>query len=135
MQQPTPESNRPIPNYKFEGHEDHIWSIVFLHHNVHIVSSSYDGTMRKWRCNTGCPVGEPWQGDSGSINALALSPDAMTITCGNDHGSVQQWDTNGEMIKGVWATVEGAVALISWFPVEAILPAGLSMDNSHSTIR
>jgi len=53
----------------------------------------------------------------------------MMIACGNDHGSVQQWNTNGEMIKGVWATVEGAVALISWSPVEAILPAGLSMEQ------
>jgi WD40 repeat protein len=50
---------------------------------------------------------------SGSINALALSPDGKTIACGNDHGSVQQWDTDGE-IKGVWATVESAVASLSW---------------------
>jgi WD40 repeat protein len=85
MQQPTPESNRPIPKYKFEGHEDHIRSIVFLHHNIQIVSSSYDGTMRKWRCDTGRLVGELWQGDSGSINPLVLSPDGKTIACGNDH--------------------------------------------------
>jgi len=85
--------------------------------------------MRKWRCDTGCLVGESWQGDSGSINALALSPDGMTIACGNDRASVQQWDRNGEMIRGVWATVEGAVALLSWSPVEAILPAGLSMEQ------
>jgi len=85
--------------------------------------------MRKWRYNTGCLVGEAWQGDRGSINALALSPDGMTIACGNDHGSLQQWDTSGKMIKGVWATVEGAVVLLSWSPVEAILPVGLSMEQ------
>ena len=47
MQQPTPESNKPILNYKFEGDEDHVWSIVISHHTIHIVSSSYDSTMRK----------------------------------------------------------------------------------------
>jgi len=55
--------------------------------------------------------------------------DGNTVACVNDHGSVQQWDTNGEMIRGVWATVEDAVALLSWSPVEATLPVGLSMEQ------
>jgi len=80
--------------------------------------------MRKWRCDTGRLVGEPWQGDStGSIHALALSPDGKTIACRNDHGSVQQWDTDGE-IKDVWATVESAVASLSWSPCGAYIAGG-----------
>ena len=38
---------KPPPKHIFEGHEDRIWSFVFLHDNVHIVSGSDDGTMRK----------------------------------------------------------------------------------------
>ena len=68
-------------------------------------------------------VGEPWQGDSGSINALALSPDGTMIACGNDHGGVQEWDTDGE-IKGVWATVESAVASLSWCPCGGYIASG-----------
>ena len=50
---------RPRPKHIFKGHEDWIRSFVFLHDNVHIVSGSDDGTMRKWDCETGLLVGEP----------------------------------------------------------------------------
>jgi len=73
-------------------------------------------------------VEEPWQGDCGSINALALSPDGTTMACGNDHGSVQQWDTDEE-IKGVWATVESDVASLSRFPCGDHITSG-SVDGT-----
>lgn len=34
--------------------------------------------MRKWNCNTGLLVGEPWKG-KGEVYALVLSPDGKTI--------------------------------------------------------
>jgi WD40 repeat protein len=74
-------------------------------------------------------AGEPWQGDSGTINAPALSLDGKTIACGNDHGSVQQWDTNGEMIKSVSATVASAVASLSWSPCGGYI-ASRSLDGT-----
>ena len=89
------------PKHIFEGHKRWISSFVFLHNNVHIVSGSYDGTMRKWDCEMGLLVGEPWEGEGGPIWALALSPDGKTIACGRNNGSVQRWNTDGEMSKGV----------------------------------
>jgi len=93
---------RPPPKYIFEGHEDEIYSFVFLHDNVHILSGSDDGTMRKWDCQTGLLVGEPWEREGGLIWALALSPDGKTIACGRGDGSLQRWNTDGEMSEGVW---------------------------------
>ncbi|KAG0695946.1 quinon protein alcohol dehydrogenase-like superfamily [Suillus ampliporus] len=108
----------PTPKHKFEGHEKAIWSFVFLHDNVHIVSGAEDGTMRKWNCNTGRLVGTPWKGKGGSIYALALSPDGKTIACGRWDGSVQRWKTNGEMMEGVWTgNSDGrGVWSLSWSP-------------------
>jgi len=57
--------------------------------------------MRKWDCEMGLLVGEPWEGEGGPIWALALSPDGKTIACGRNNGSVQRWNTDGEMSKGV----------------------------------
>ncbi|KAG2138633.1 quinon protein alcohol dehydrogenase-like superfamily [Suillus bovinus] len=90
------------PKYEFKGHENVIWGCVFLHDNVHIVSGSQDGTMRKWNCDTGRLVGKPWRATGGEINALALSPDGKIITCGRADGSVQQWTTDGNIISGWW---------------------------------
>ena len=70
---------RPPAKHTFEGHTGNINTFVFLHDNVHIVSGSSDGTMRKWDCETGLLVGEPWEGKGGLIWALALSLDGKMI--------------------------------------------------------
>ena len=107
---------RPRQKHIFEGHEDWILSFVFLHDNVHIVSSSLDGTMRKWDCETGLLVGEPWEGEGGLTLALALSPDGKTIACGRSYGSLQRWNTDGEMREGVWIGHSDHVRSVSWAP-------------------
>jgi WD40 repeat protein len=117
-------SRRPTPKHRFEGHQSAIESFVFLHDNVHIVSGSLDGTMRKWDCDTGLLVGEPWKGEGRGIRALALSPDGRTIACGRQDGSVQRWNTDGEMIEGVWTGHSGNVRSLSWSPTGSHLASG-----------
>jgi len=106
----------PHPKHIFEGHESHINTFVFLHDNVHIVSGSDDGTMRKWDCETGLLVGEPWEGKGGCIWTLALSPDGKTIACGRADGTVQRWNTDGEMSEGIWMNHNDIVKSVSWSP-------------------
>jgi len=113
---PPTQSTKPSPKYKFESHRDAIWSFVFLHDNKHIVSGSRDGTMRKWDCETGLLVGEPWEGEGGEIWALALSPNGNIIACGRNDGSIQQWNTDGKRIKGIWMGHKKEVLSLSWSP-------------------
>jgi len=115
---------RPPPKHIFEGHEDEINTFVFLHDNVHIVSGSDDGTMRKWNCETGLLVGEPWEGKGGRIYALALSPDGKTIACGRKDGSVQRWNTDGEMSEDVWMGHSEGVRSVSWSPSGGHIASG-----------
>src|SRR5882757_3900523 len=103
------QSKSPTPKHKFEGHESKISSFVFLHDNVHVVSGSWDGTMRKWNCDTGHLVGKPWKREGGRILTLALSPDGKTIVCGRKDGSLQRWDTDGNMMKSIWTGHSGWV--------------------------
>jgi hypothetical protein len=113
---PPAQSKQPGSKYEFKGHENIVWDFVFLHDNIHIVSGSADGTMRKWSCDTGLAVGEPWNGQGGRIYALALSPDGKKIACGRGDGSVQQWNTEGKMIEGIWTGHNGGVRSLSWSP-------------------
>jgi WD40 repeat protein len=122
---PLPEtSTRPTLKHRFEGHVGDILSFVFLHDNVHVVSGSLDGTMRKWDCNTGLLVGEPWRGEGGRILELDLSPNGKTIACGREDGSVQRWNTDGKMIEGVWTGHSKAVRSLSWSPGGSHLASG-----------
>ena len=121
---PPTQSKKPSPKHKFEGHTKLIWSFVFLHDNKHIVSGSLDGTMRKWDCETGLLVGEPWEGGGGGIWALALSPNGNIIVCGREDGSVQRWNTDGKMIKDVWMDHSRAVESLSWSPSGGHIASG-----------
>ncbi|KAG1745019.1 WD40-repeat-containing domain protein [Suillus paluster] len=89
------QSKRPTPKHKFEGHEETISNFIFLHDNIHIVSGSLDCMMYKWDSNTGLPVGEPWAGEGGYIDALSLSPDGKTIACGREVRSLS-WSPSGD---------------------------------------
>ncbi|KAG2070299.1 WD40 repeat-like protein [Suillus decipiens] len=120
----TTQGKELILKHKFEGHEEAIWSFVFLHDNIHIVSGSEDGTMRKWNCDTGLVVGEPWKGEGGRIYALALSPNGKIISCGRGDGSVQRWTTDGKMIKGVWMGHRDRVRSLSWSPSGSQIASG-----------
>ncbi|OAX36847.1 WD40 repeat-like protein [Rhizopogon vinicolor AM-OR11-026] len=115
---------RPTPKHKFEGHRDDICSFIFLHDNVHIVSGSVDGTMRKWNCDTGLVVGRPWESGEGSIYALALSPDGKTISCGRYNGSVEMWNTDGEMSTDIWTGHSSWVWALSWSPSGGYIASG-----------
>jgi WD40 repeat protein len=117
-------SSSPTPKHEFNGHQDAIWSFIFLHDNVHIVSGSLDGTLRKWDCDTGLLVGEPWKGEGGGIWALALSPDGGTIACGRQDGCIQRWNTDGKMIEQVWMAHGKAVRSLSWSPKGSHLASG-----------
>jgi hypothetical protein len=125
--------NAPPPKYEFDGHRGDIWSFVFLHDNVHIVSGSWDGTMCKWDCDTGLLVGEPWKGEGGRILALELSPDGRRIACGREDGSVQRWNTDGKVIEGVWTGHSKAVRSLSWSPGGSHLASGC--EDSTMLIR
>jgi len=82
--------------------------------------------MRKWDCETGHLLGEPWKGEGGEIWALALSPNGMIIACGRKDGSVQQWNTDGKMIKGVWMGHSSTVRSLSWSPSGGHIASGSS---------
>ncbi|OAX32543.1 WD40 repeat-like protein [Rhizopogon vinicolor AM-OR11-026] len=123
------QSKTPTAKHKFEGHESDIYSFVFLHDNVHVVSGSWDGTMRKWDCETGRLIGEPWKGEGRGILALALSPDGKTIACGRVDGSVQRWDTDGKMIESIWTGHSSWVRSLSWSPSGGHVASG-SVDGT-----
>jgi len=89
--------------------------------------------MRKWDCETGLLVGEPWKGKGGCIWALALSPDGKTIACGSSDGSVRRWNTDGEMSEDVWMGHRDDVRSVSWSPSGGHIASG--SDDGRILIR
>ncbi|KAG1780663.1 WD40-repeat-containing domain protein [Suillus placidus] len=120
------QAKRPTPKHEFKGHEKALRAFVFLHDDIHIVSGSEDSTMRKWNCDTGLVVGDPWKGEGEMIYALALSPDGKVIACGRADGSVQRWNIDGkiDIIEGVWTGHGDRVRSLSWSPNGSHIASG-----------
>ncbi|MEM7066762.1 MAG: hypothetical protein AAF572_26800, partial [Cyanobacteria bacterium P01_B01_bin.77] len=56
-----------------------------------------DNTLRLWD-REGNPIGEPFQGHSRSVNAVAFSPDGEHIVSGSNDNTLRLWDREGNPI-------------------------------------
>ena len=71
---------------QFQGHASTIWSVAYSSDGRHIVSGSWDNTVRVWDVTTGQTVAGPFQGHTSAIWSIAYSPDGESIVSGpNDH--------------------------------------------------
>ena len=66
-----------------QGHTDSVSSVAFSPDGRHIVSGSFDKTIRVWDVQTGGQVGNPLQGHTSSVNSVAFSPDGRHIVSGS----------------------------------------------------
>src|SRR5260370_10060480 len=71
----------------------------------HIVSGSYDYTIRIWDADTGAAVGEPLKGHTSYVQSATYSPDGRHIISDSDDSTIQIWDAEtgaavGEPLKG-----------------------------------
>ena len=75
-----------------EGHTDSVRSVAFSPDSKHIISGSYDRTIRIWNAQTGKAIGVPLQGvrqgHTGEIYSVAFSPDSKHIISGS-YGTIQ----------------------------------------------
>ncbi|KAG2065892.1 WD40 repeat-like protein [Suillus decipiens] len=70
-----------------------VTSVSFSPDGAHIVSGSWDETVRLWDAVTGEPVGEPLQGHTNWVNSVSFSPDGTRIVTGSSDETVRLWNT------------------------------------------
>ena len=95
-----------------EGHTDSVRSVSFSPDGKHIVSGSYDSTVRIWDAALGQAIGEPLRGHTDSVRSVSFSPDGKRIVSGSVDDTIRIWDAElreaiGEPLRGhtdsVWS--------------------------------
>jgi WD40 repeat protein len=82
-----------------EGHTDGVWSVSFSSDDKHIVSGSWDKSVRVWDALTGEML-KVLEGHTGRVSSVSPSNDDKRIVSGSLDTSVRVWDAStGKMLK------------------------------------
>ena len=81
-----------------EGHASSVNSVAFSPDGKHIVSGSWDNTIRVWDAVTGEVVSGPLQGHTESVNSVAFSSHVKHIVSGSNNSVIRVWNPLTEVI-------------------------------------
>ncbi|KIJ63860.1 hypothetical protein HYDPIDRAFT_112837 [Hydnomerulius pinastri MD-312] len=113
----------PRPLWSISGHKDVIKSIVFLLGGEHVITCSWDHTIRVWDTTTGEEDGTPMEHDDW-VNDIAITKDGKRIVSVSDDGWVRVWEVEThELLKG-WKDNGDMIYSISIAPDDELLASG-----------
>ena len=107
-----------LPGNPLEWHTKGVLSVAYSPDGRHIVSGSYDKTIRIWDAETGAAVGNPLEGHTDGVYSVAYSPDGRHIVSGSYDKTIRIWNAEtgaaaGTPLEGDTTNVLGAAA---YFP-------------------
>ena len=122
--------------YRFEGHTDRVYSVIFSPDGTRLASASQDATIRLWDVATGQEVRRLEQGDVFWVNSLAFSLDGIQLVSGGasqssagTSGKIRLWDVaTGQMVRSFGGSISG-VGSLAFSPDGTQLASGLYDDT------
>ena len=81
-------------------HDEWVTSVAFSPDGKHIVSGSWDKTVRVWDAHTGQSIMDPLKGHDREVTSVAFSPDGRHIVSGSRDKTVRVWDAQtGQSVR------------------------------------
>ncbi|EIM83793.1 WD40 repeat-like protein, partial [Stereum hirsutum FP-91666 SS1] len=108
----------------FEGHEDGVVALAFAPNDGHIVSGSFDKTIRVWSTKTGKAIGEPLIGHTDTVSSVGFSYDAKWIISGSFDRTIRIWEGQTSEEKQFVEIYKFEPNHGDWIGSAALLPGG-----------
>ena len=111
----------PQPQLVISGHDGTICALVYLPDRRHVVTSSYDGTVKIWNLENGEQEGTSVE-HSCEVVSLAVTHDGTKIVSSDLDGSVKVWDVESHGLVWEWIHKQGCMIAIS--PDDQLIAVG-----------
>jgi WD40 repeat protein len=82
-------ANWPAEVHIIAGHQKWISSVAYSPDGTHIVSGSWDKTVRVWNATSGQFISGPFDGHTQSVTSVAYSPDGKHIVSGSSDKTIR----------------------------------------------
>ena len=83
--------------HSFKGHNRRVTSIVTLQQNDHVLTSSGDGFIREWTCDTWSCL-NVYAGHTAGIECIAISSDCHILASGSTDCTIGMWHSPAEKV-------------------------------------
>ena len=90
----------PEPPLRWIGHRGSVRCVSYSPDGRHIVSGSFDHTIRIWDTEIGAAIGEPLEGHASWVASVAYSPDGRHIVSGSQDKTIRIWDAKAGAAVG-----------------------------------
>jgi WD40 repeat protein/serine/threonine protein kinase len=112
----------------FEGHTSWVHAVVLTPDGRHVISGSWDGTLRMWDLQTGESL-RTFEGHTDWVNAAAVTPNGARAVSASSDRTLRVWDLeNGQLVRTLKGHLGGVNAV-------AVTPDGhgaISASSDHT---
>ena len=104
------------PYQTMRGHVEAVNGVVHLPDGRHIITCSYDGSLRLWERESGAQIGKEWRDDEveALVCNIALSPNGEIVASGNYDGMVKLWNIETGKVIAKWTGHTSAARSVCW---------------------
>ncbi|TFK74124.1 WD40 repeat-like protein [Pluteus cervinus] len=103
--------------HPFKGHKGQVTSAVYSPDGKHVISGSYDTTVRIWNTTAWQPDKDPLKGHTYAINSVAYSPDGRQVVSGSVDNTVRVWDAiTGQPILNPIYAYDDPITSVAYSP-------------------
>ena len=107
----------PAEVHTLHGHTHYVNSVAYSPDGTHIVSGSWDKTIRVWNATTGQSVAGPFQGHTYGVISVAYSPNGIHIASGSWDNTIRIWNaTTGQFVTGPFQGHTCGVISVAYSP-------------------
>ncbi|MGK7881377.1 MAG: hypothetical protein AB4060_14965 [Crocosphaera sp.] len=101
----------------FKGHQGWVTSIAFSPDNKHIVSGSYDNTIKLWDWDINSKkLIHTFEGHEDWVNSVAFSPDGKYLVSGSNDNTVKLWNVQDKKLIHTFKGHQDSVNSVAFSP-------------------